>query len=58
MLSVGAVTTVGTVVAIKGEQVDVSLKRPVPVWEKGLRAVVTRNIGGRWRLVGWGSIKV
>ncbi|BBD71948.1 translation initiation factor IF-2 subunit gamma [Sulfodiicoccus acidiphilus] len=58
MLSVGAVTTVGTVTGVKGDQIDVQLKRPVPVWGNGLRAVVTRNIGGRWRLVGWGTVKV
>lgn len=56
MLTVGTATTVGIVKNIKKEYIEVSLKRPVCA-EEGQRIAISRNVMGRWRLVGYGEIK-
>ena len=56
MLTVGTATTVGIVKHIKKDYMEVSLKIPVCA-EKGQRVAISRNIMGRWRLVGYGEIK-
>ena len=56
MLSVGTATTLGFVTSIKKEHMEVKLKIPVCA-EEGQRVVISRNIGRRWRLIGYGEIK-
>ncbi|TRM84415.1 translation initiation factor IF-2 subunit gamma, partial [Sulfolobus sp. F3] len=56
MLSVGSSTTLGVVTHVKSDEIEVSLRRPVAVWSKGVRVVISRQIGGRWRMIGWGII--
>ncbi|MFQ6068168.1 MAG: translation initiation factor IF-2 subunit gamma [Candidatus Bathyarchaeia archaeon] len=56
LLDVGTTITVGTVVSIRGEEATIKLGRPVCV-EKGMRTALSRKIGGRWRLIGYGIIK-
>ena len=56
MLTVGTATTVGMVKHIKKDYMEVSLKIPVCA-EVGQRIAISRNILGRWRLVGYGEIK-
>jgi translation initiation factor 2 subunit 3 len=56
MLNVGTATTVGLVLKASGTSVDVALKLPVAV-EGESRIAVSRRIGGRWRLIGYGIIK-
>ena len=56
MLSVGTATTLGFVKTIKKDYMEVKLKIPVCA-EEGQRVVISRNIGRRWRLVGYGEIK-
>ncbi|BCU70694.1 translation initiation factor IF-2 subunit gamma [Stygiolobus caldivivus] len=56
MITVGSSTTLGVIKSIKANRIEVELKRPIVAWDKGLRAVISRQIGGRWRLVGWGLI--
>ena len=56
MLTVGTATTVGTVKHIKKDYMEVVLKIPVCA-EVGQRIAISRNIMGRWRLVGYGEIK-
>ncbi|KAA0000774.1 MAG: translation initiation factor IF-2 subunit gamma [Thermoplasmata archaeon] len=56
MLTVGTATTVGIVKHIKKDYMEVSLKIPVCA-ERGQRVAISRNIMGRWRLVGYGEIK-
>ena len=58
MLTVGSATTLGVIKSVKSNRIELELKRPVVVWNKGIRAVISRQIGGRWRLVGWGLINV
>ncbi len=55
MLSVGTAVTVGIVVNTKKDVVDVVLKRPVCV-ETGSRIAISRQVGGRWRLIGMGTL--
>ena len=55
MLSVGTAVTVGIVVNTKKDIVDVVLKRPVCV-ETGSRIAISRQVGGRWRLIGMGTL--
>jgi translation initiation factor 2 subunit 3 len=55
MLTVGVVRTVGTAEIAKAGLTRVSLKIPVCA-SKGDRAAVSRQISGRWRLVGVGEI--
>ncbi len=56
MLTVGTATTVGIVKHIKKDYVEVTLKLPVCA-EVGQRIAISRNIMGRWRLIGYGEIK-
>ncbi|HDI06943.1 MAG TPA: translation initiation factor IF-2 subunit gamma [Candidatus Bathyarchaeota archaeon] len=56
LLHVGASITVENVVSVKGETNTLKLVRPVCAQEKS-RVAVSRKIGGRWRLIGYGIIK-
>lgn len=55
MLTVGVLRTVGTVVSARSGTVTVKLKLPVCA-DKGERVAMSRQILGRWRLIGWGEI--
>ncbi|MBN1432374.1 MAG: translation initiation factor IF-2 subunit gamma [Methanomicrobiaceae archaeon] len=55
MLSVGTAVTVGVVVNVKKDVIDVVLKRPVCV-AIGSRIAISRQVGGRWRLIGMGTL--
>jgi len=56
MLSVGTATTVGIVRHAKKDYIETSLRIPVCA-EVGQRVAISRHIGGRWRLVGYGEVK-
>jgi len=56
MISVGTATTVGVVSSAREELADLVLKIPV-VAEPGQRVAVSRRIGGKWRLIGYGVIR-
>jgi len=56
MINVGTATTLGTITSISKEYVHVSLKRPVCA-EENARIAISRRIGGRWRLIGYGIIR-
>lgn len=55
MLSVGTAVTVGVVTGTKKNSVEVVLKRPV-CSEVGSRIAISRQVGGRWRLIGMGVL--
>jgi translation initiation factor 2 subunit 3 len=55
MLTVATSRTVGVVAASKGDTISVKLKIPVCA-DPGERVAVSRQIMGRWRLIGWGEI--
>jgi translation initiation factor 2 subunit 3 len=54
MLNVGTAKTIGTVTKPGGE-IEMTLKLPVCA-EVGDRAAISRRIGARWRLIGYGII--
>jgi len=56
MLSVGTATTVGVVKHVKKDYMETSLRIPVCA-EEGQRVAISRHIGGRWRLVGYGEVR-
>jgi len=55
MLNVGTARTLGIVKELKKDIIDIELKLPVCT-NKEERAVISRNIEGRWRLIGFGVI--
>ena len=56
MLSVGTATTVGVVSSARPDSAEMNLKIPVSA-EKGQRIAISRRIGGKWRLIGYGVIQ-
>jgi len=59
MITVGITRTVGTVASVAkkggGNEAMLELKLPICA-DKGERAAVTRQVAGRWMLVGWGIV--
>ncbi|MGB9937955.1 MAG: translation initiation factor IF-2 subunit gamma [Methanobacterium sp.] len=56
MINIGTATTIGTVTSARGKTADVTLKLPVCA-EEGQRVALSRRVGARWRLIGYGIIK-
>lgn len=56
MLNVNAAATVGVVKSLGKKEIVCTLRRPVCA-EPGSRVVMSRNMGQRWRLIGYGSLK-
>ncbi|MBI2675054.1 MAG: translation initiation factor IF-2 subunit gamma [Candidatus Aenigmarchaeota archaeon] len=54
LLTVGISRTIATVIS-SSDKVEMKLKMPVCA-EKGERVAISRQILGRWRLIGWGEI--
>jgi len=55
MLTVGAAVTLGVITKLGRDRMELMLRRPVIAW-KGMRAAISRQVLGRWRLVGWGKV--
>jgi len=55
MINVGTAVTIGLVTHAGKEEAHVKLKIPV-VAEEGARVAISRQIGGRWRLIGYGHL--
>ncbi len=56
MLSIGTAATIGIVKSARKEDAEVVLKRPVCA-EVNSRVAISRRIGSRWHLIGFGIIK-
>jgi len=56
LLHLGAAITVGKVTAIGKDSATLHLTRPICA-QVGSRVAISRKIGGRWRLIGYGMIK-
>ena len=56
MLTMGTARTVGTVTFSKGNKITLNLKLPVCA-EREEKVAISRQVMGRWRLIGWGSIQ-
>ena len=55
LLTVGIARTIGTVITTNPKFIKVNLKIPVCA-DKGDRVAVSRQVNGRWRLIGWGGV--
>ncbi|MBI4158981.1 translation initiation factor IF-2 subunit gamma [Candidatus Woesearchaeota archaeon] len=56
MLNVNSAATVGTVTEMRKEIIHVSLKIPVCLSQPD-RITISRNVGARWRLIGFASLE-
>jgi len=56
LLDVGTTITIGVVMSSKKDSAKLKLARPICA-EEGARAAISRKIGGRWRLIGYGIIQ-
>jgi translation initiation factor 2 subunit 3 len=56
MINIGTATTIGVVTSARKNEVEVKLKLPVCA-EAGQRVALSRRVGARWRLIGYGIIK-
>ena len=55
MLTVAITKTIGVVASSQKNTAQIKLKLPV-VAEKGDKVSVSKQVGGRWHLVGWGQV--
>jgi translation initiation factor 2 subunit 3 len=55
MINIGTTTTIGVVTSARKNEVEVKLKLPVCA-ESGQRVALSRRVGARWRLIGYGII--
>ncbi|MBN1390047.1 MAG: translation initiation factor IF-2 subunit gamma [Candidatus Thermoplasmatota archaeon] len=55
MLNIGTTTTVGIVTSPQDNKVEMTLKMPVCA-DKGQRAAISRRVGSKFRLIGYGII--
>ena len=55
MLTVGTAVTLGIVTKVTSDELEVKLRRPVVAW-KNARVAISRQVRGRWRLIGWGLV--
>jgi len=56
LLDVGTAITTGRVASVGKDTVTLRLGRPVCT-EEGFRVAISRKIAGRWRLIGYGTIR-
>jgi translation initiation factor 2 subunit 3 len=55
-LNLGTASTLAVATSVRGDVVEVDLKKPVAI-EMGMRAAISRRIAERWRLIGSGILK-
>jgi translation initiation factor 2 subunit 3 len=55
MLNVGTAVTIGLVTSVSGDVASLTLRAPVAAYP-GSRVAISRQIEGRWRLIGYGKI--
>ncbi len=56
MLTVGTTRTIGLVTSAREKEIEIKLKIPICA-QKGDRVAISRQVLGRWRLIGYGIIK-
>lgn len=54
MINIGTARSIGEVTEMKKNKIELELKIPVCV-EEGDRMVISRQVAGRWRLIGYGD---
>jgi len=55
MINVNSTVTIGFVTNLRKDEIEVNLKIPVCAF-KGEKVTISRNIGSRWRLIGYSEI--
>ncbi|MFW9963507.1 MAG: translation initiation factor IF-2 subunit gamma [Candidatus Sifarchaeia archaeon] len=55
MLVIGTAPTVGVITRLHGDEIELTLKRPVAA-EKGQRVAIGRRVENKWRLIGYAEI--
>ena len=55
-LNLGTASTLAVATSVRGEVLELDLKKPVAI-ESGMRAAISRRIAERWRLIGSGVLK-
>jgi len=55
-LNLGTASTLAMATSVRGDVVELDLKKPVAI-ESGMRAAISRRIAERWRLIGSGVLK-
>ncbi|MEM5801914.1 MAG: translation initiation factor IF-2 subunit gamma [Candidatus Aenigmatarchaeota archaeon] len=55
LINAGTARSLATVNNVKKDYIEVKLKIPMVI-EKGERVVISRQIAGRWRLIGYGNV--
>lgn len=55
MLVVGTAPTVGVITRLHGDEIEMTLKRPVAA-EQGQRIAIGRRVENKWRLIGYAEI--
>ncbi|MCS7104926.1 MAG: translation initiation factor IF-2 subunit gamma [Thermofilaceae archaeon] len=55
MLNVGTAVTIGIVSSLSGDTANLTLRSPIAAYP-GTRVAISRQIEGRWRLIGYGRI--
>ena len=56
MITVGTSVTMGIVTRVSSSSFSATLRRPIVALQKS-RIAISRQVQGRWRLIGWGLIK-
>ncbi|RLG83330.1 MAG: translation initiation factor IF-2 subunit gamma [Thermoprotei archaeon] len=56
VVTIGTAIRLGFVTKVSGDMIDIMLRDPVATWE-GSRVAISRQVLGRWRLTGWGTIE-
>ncbi|MEM2627490.1 MAG: translation initiation factor IF-2 subunit gamma, partial [Ignisphaera sp.] len=56
LLTIGTAVRLGTVIKVTKDELEVTLREPVVVVPR-INVAISRQIKGRWRLIGWGRIK-
>ncbi|MDO5852033.1 MAG: translation initiation factor IF-2 subunit gamma [Methanobacteriaceae archaeon] len=57
MINIATSTTIGLVTSARDKEIDVTLKLPVCA-DDGQRVALSRRVGARWRLIGYGIVKL
>ncbi|MEB3845007.1 MAG: translation initiation factor IF-2 subunit gamma [Desulfurococcales archaeon] len=57
MLTVGTGITLGVTTAVGKDTFEAKLRRPLVAWD-GARIAISRRVHGRWRLIGWGFVRL
>lgn len=56
MITSGTAVTLADIVKLSKDSMEIKCRRPLVAWD-GMRVAISRQVLGRWRLIGWGFIR-